>query len=67
MMRDKTDCPCKGCTDRTEFGACHDTCEKYIDWKKKVQEYNNKVKANWAKVHDASEFKNRKFKGWNKA
>ncbi|MBR2491956.1 MAG: hypothetical protein IKB64_00620 [Paludibacteraceae bacterium] len=34
-------CPCKGCT--TETGrsqTCHSNCERYIKWKRKLDEIN---------------------------
>ena len=43
MMRDNAKTPCRGCEDR--ILGCHSTCQKYIDWKKKVQEYNDKMYA----------------------
>jgi len=27
------DSPCRGCTERTEYGACHSTCQKYLDYR----------------------------------
>ena len=34
--------PCKGCTER--YTACHGKCEKYKDWKARLDELNNKRK-----------------------
>lgn len=62
MMKIRTNGPCKGCTDRTEFGACHSTCEKYIDYKKKVQEYNDKVAAKKRDYYDPTNFSFRRIK-----
>lgn len=31
--------PCKGCPDRA--ATCHDTCEKYIQWRDKMRAANN--------------------------
>ena len=25
--------PCKGCNERKDMGICHDSCEKYIEFK----------------------------------
>jgi len=33
---------CKDCKDRTEYGLCHDTCEKYLKWKKENAELKKK-------------------------
>ena len=30
--------PCKGCTER--FTACHDKCERYKEWKQRLDELN---------------------------
>lgn len=42
--------PCKGCTERTEGGICHDTCQKYLNYKeiniavsKARNEYKRKI------------------------
>ena len=34
-------CPCKNCKDR--HSACHDTCDKYIDFKNKNAEIRNRI------------------------
>lgn len=36
VFRSSNDCPCKNCDDRAP--TCHDICEKYGAWKKKVNE-----------------------------
>ena len=33
-------CPCKNCEDRAE--ACHDFCDKFAEYKRKVQEAKDK-------------------------
>jgi len=32
--------PCKGCTDRMLM--CHGKCEKYQDWKREMNEFNDR-------------------------
>lgn len=34
--------PCKDCTER--FTACHDKCEKYKEWKLRLDEVNKRRK-----------------------
>lgn len=36
--------PCKDCKSRTV--GCHSTCEKYEQFKKEMEEYNNTIKHN---------------------
>lgn len=67
MMKINLNGPCKGCEERTEFGACHSTCEKYIGWKKQVEEYNRKVKAHKRKTADAADFIYRRVNKRDKA
>lgn len=37
----ETICPCKGCDERTV--TCHGTCEKYLAWRKDLDEKNRKI------------------------
>ena len=39
--------PCKGCSDR--YTACHDKCEKYKEWKSRLDEVNKRRKEYEAK------------------
>ena len=39
-IRDKP--PCKGCNER--FTACHDKCDKYKEWKSRLDEVNKRRK-----------------------
>lgn len=34
----RDDPPCKGCPDRRT--PCHDTCERYKEWKQRLEELN---------------------------
>lgn len=36
-------CPCKDC-DNKGCGAYHAQCEKYLDWKKELEEYRKQEK-----------------------
>ena len=36
----KTNCPCRNCPDKG-CGAYHNKCEKYVGWKKKMDELND--------------------------
>ena len=67
MMKNNLNGPCKGCEERTEFGACHSTCEKYIEWKKQIDEYNRKLKADRDKSFDVSNFLYRRVNKRDKA
>lgn len=62
LKRIESACPCKGCTERTEFGACHATCKKYIDWCKEKREYQNKVTSQKIASYEAKEFSFRRIK-----
>lgn len=33
-------CPCKGCEERKPGTGCHDRCDRYKAWKKKVDDRN---------------------------
>lgn len=35
-------CPCRGCTDRQPGTGCHDRCERFQAWRKKLDERNKK-------------------------
>lgn len=52
-------CPCKDCEDR--YPGCHDRCEGYKAWKKKLEE-KNKAEAEYRERHDTlSEAKKRQL------
>lgn len=36
--------PCKDCKERTVTPNCHNTCEKYLSWKKKLHEISEAEK-----------------------
>lgn len=42
MIRESSKTPCKDCKDRVLY--CHSTCDRYIEWKKEVDEYNRKMR-----------------------
>lgn len=44
MGNDKITNPCKGCTERNI--GCHSECQKYIDFRTKLDEYNNTIREN---------------------
>lgn len=67
MIREGNKCPCHGCEERTEYGRCHSTCERYLKWKEGERAIDEKVAAKKSKTQDAREFQNRRYKGWNKA
>ena len=37
-------CPCKGCLPPTRSSTCHPSCEKYLEWKKNIDEINEAAK-----------------------
>lgn len=38
-------CPCKGCEDRIPEPNCHGTCEKYKEWRAKLDKHNQAVRS----------------------
>lgn len=46
--------PCKDCQDRHQF--CHSTCQKYSDWRNKLNEERESKLAHNMKYYDANVF-----------
>lgn len=60
MMRETAKTPCRDCKERVL--GCHATCQKYIDWKKEVDEYNAKMYADKKARYIPEEFLYRRSK-----
>lgn len=37
IKKHKKSCPCGDCLLEDRYRACHDTCEKYLEWKQKYE------------------------------
>ena len=54
ILARSTIAPCKDCQDRHQF--CHSTCQKYSDWRNKLNEEHDAKLAHSMKYCDANRF-----------
>ena len=52
-------CPCKDCTER--YPACHDKCEKFMEWRKKVDTQRENERQFHIRMDTMSENKKREL------
>lgn len=53
--------PCKECTER--YMACHDSCERYGEWKNKLEIHNAARRSTWQEKVKYSHTQMKRIKG----
>lgn len=62
IKKRKRPAPCKDCTERTDYGLCHMTCERYLEWEKETREIDAQIREERRNVDNARGFIYRRIK-----